>query len=112
MLKPLAVTLCLSAAPLAAQSCGGTFSGFLSGLTDEAVAMGIDRATAQGFLAGARQDQAVLAADRGQGFFQRDFIDFDKGCGFRFFSSRPRITNARGYLQSAELNRFINIDIK
>lgn len=78
MLKPLITALSILAAPVAAQQCGGSFSGFLDGLVDEAATQGIDRATAQGFLAGARQDQAVLNADRSQGFFQRDFIDFSR----------------------------------
>ena len=78
MFKPLSFALCVLAAPVAAQQCGGSFSGFLNGLVDEAASHGIDRATAQGFLAGARQDQAVLTADRSQGFFQRDFIDFSR----------------------------------
>ena len=78
MFKPLTFALFALATPAAAQQCGGSFSGFLNGLVDEAASHGIDRATAQGFLAGAQQDQAVLTADRSQGFFQRDFIDFSR----------------------------------
>jgi lytic murein transglycosylase len=94
MLKSLIVSLSLLAAPLAAQTCGGSFSAFLGGLVDEAATRGIDRATAEGFLAGARLDQAVLTADRSQGFFQRDFIDFS-----RRLISNNRIENGRAQAQ-------------
>ena len=94
MLKSLTVALSLFAAPLAAQTCGGSFSGFVSGLVDEAVSKGFDRGSAQAFFANARQDQAVLIADRSQGFFQRDFIDFS-----RRLISTNRIENARAQAQ-------------
>jgi lytic murein transglycosylase len=99
MLKSLIVSMSLIAAPvfvtpLAAQTCGGTFSAFLGGVVDEATTNGIDRATAEGFLAGAQQDQAVLTADRSQGFFQRDFIDFSQ----RLISNN-RIENGRAQAQ-------------
>jgi len=90
MLKPLALSLSLFAAPLAAQTCGGSFQTFLNGLVDEASVHGIDNQTAQNFVAGAQRDQAVLDADRGQGFFQRDFIDFS-----RRLISGSRIENGR-----------------
>lgn len=94
MLKPFVVALSIFAAPVDAQQCGGSFSGFLNGLVDEAASHGIDRATAQGFLAGARRDQAVLTADRSQGFFQRDFIDFS-----RRLISNNRIQSGRNQAQ-------------
>lgn len=90
MLKSLTIALSLCAAPLAAQQCGGSFSGFVSGLVDEAETRGFTRTSAQAFLAGARQNQRVLEADRSQGFFQRDFIDFS-----RRLISNNRIENAR-----------------
>jgi membrane-bound lytic murein transglycosylase B len=98
MLKSLIVLMSLIAAPvfvtpLAAQTCGGTFSAFLGGLADEAATKGIDRTTTEVFLAGARQDQSVLIADQSQGFFQRDFIDFSQ----RLISSN-RIEN--GHIQA------------
>ncbi|MGJ8609824.1 MAG: lytic murein transglycosylase [Octadecabacter sp.] len=102
MFKSLVTALSLLAAPVAAQTCGGNFSGFLNGLVDEAPSHGIDRDTAQRFLAGAAQDQAVLRADRGQGFFQRDFIDFS-----RRLISNNRIENGRaqGQRQDAIFDR-------
>ena len=97
MLKPLAVALTLLAVPAAAQQCGGSFSSFLNGLVEEAASHGIDRATAQEFLAGGRQDQAVLNADRSQGFFQRDFIDFS-----RRLISNNRIQSGRNQAQQQD----------
>ncbi|HCP82259.1 MAG TPA: lytic murein transglycosylase [Octadecabacter sp.] len=94
MLKPLVVALTFFAAPVAAQQCGGSFSGFLNSLVEEAASHGIDRATAQGFLAGAQRDQAVLNADRSQGVFQRDFIDFS-----RRLISNNRIQSGRNQAQ-------------
>jgi len=65
-----------SAAP--AQDCGGDFAAFIGGLKAEALAQGFDGALADRFLAGVRQDPAVIRADRAQGVFQRDFIDFSR----------------------------------
>ena len=75
--------LCLSlgaAAPLWAQEapCGGSFSSFVGGLVDEAVARGHDRATANRFFSGVQQSQSVLKADRRQGIFQDPFITFSR----------------------------------
>lgn len=102
MLKSLTVVLSCLAAPLAAQTCGGSFSEFTSGLVDEAETMGHDRTTAERFLANARLDQTVLNADRSQGVFQRDFIDFS-----RRLISNNRIENARvhGQRQDATFDR-------
>ena len=97
MLKPLVVALTFFAAPVAAQQCGGSFSGFLNSLVEEAASHGIDRATAQGFLAGAQRDQAVLNADRSQGVFQRDFIDFS-----RRLISNNRIQSGRNQAQQQD----------
>ena len=94
MLKPFSFALTLLAAPAAAQECGGPWSAFKAGLVDEAVAQGHDRAVAEQFLAGARQDDAVLRADRSQGVFQRDFIDFS-----RRLISQNRIDSGRAQAQ-------------
>ena len=69
--------LALSAGPVAAQ-CGGDFPGFIDGLKTEAVAAGHDPATVDAFFRSARQDPAVLRADRAQGVFQRPFVDFSR----------------------------------
>ncbi|MEJ6478267.1 MAG: lytic murein transglycosylase [Octadecabacter sp.] len=78
-----------------ATSCGGSFTGFVDGLQAEAVSRGHSAAAAAQFLAGARQDQAVLRADRSQGHFQRDFIDFSR----RLISSSRMQNGARNSQQ-------------
>ena len=86
----LALSL-LTATPLAAQSCGGPIADFKEGLIAEAVAShGIAEAAARAYVAGLRIDDSVIAADRRQGVFQRDFIDFS-----RRLISQNRIDNAR-----------------
>ena len=47
-----------------AQQCGGSFASFVQGLKSEAIARGHAPATVNSFFASARQDQAVLKADR------------------------------------------------
>ncbi len=89
MLKSLCLALTCLSTPLAAQTCGGSFSTFIDGLVDEAAEMGFDRASARSFFGVARQDSAVLQADREQGFFQRDFVDFS-----RRLISNNRLQNA------------------
>lgn len=87
LVLPLAIPL---ASPLAAQQCGEPFADFKAGLVAEAVTKGHDRERAEAFLASARIDDTVLRADRAQGVFQRDFIDFS-----RRLISRNRIETAR-----------------
>lgn len=65
--------------PLSAYAaCGGSFSAFVQGLAAEAQQKGYEAATVQRFLAGVRQDQKVLQADRRQGVFQKPFIEFSR----------------------------------
>lgn len=71
----LALTL-LAQPVLADTRCGGNFASFVSELKTEAIANGIEPATADAFFDGIRQDPAVLAADRKQGVFQIPFVDF------------------------------------
>lgn len=59
-------------------NCGGSWSNFIGGLRQEAVAKGHSKTAVERFFAGARQDQKVLKADRAQGVFKRDFIDFSR----------------------------------
>ncbi len=68
----------LVANSLQAEPCGGDFSVFLSGLRAEATQRGTDPALANRFFGNIRQDPAVIRADRAQGVFQRDFIDFSR----------------------------------
>lgn len=70
----------LTAVPAQAQNapCGGSFTAFLDGLRAEAVSRGHTRSSVDAFFRTARQDPAVIAADRRQGIFQRPFIDFSR----------------------------------
>ena len=72
-----ASTLFLSASMALAQ-CGGSFSSFLDGLKDEAVARGHAPQTVNNFFASVRLDQKVIQADRRQGVFQKTFTDFSR----------------------------------
>jgi lytic murein transglycosylase len=87
---------------LAAQQCGGGFDAFVGELSGEAIDMGYSPTTVRAFFDGAELDKAVLTADRSQGFFQRDFIDFS-----RRLISQNRIENGRaqGQRRDAIFNR-------
>jgi lytic murein transglycosylase len=74
----LATALTLVTGVVHAQTCGGDVGSFIAGVKAEAVATGIPAATADAFFAGAQIDQAVLRADRSQGVFQQDFIQFSR----------------------------------
>ncbi len=69
--------------------CGGSFGSFIDNMKAEAAAAGFDRATINSFFDGIANDEAVLRADRRQGVFQKDFIDFS-----RSLISQNRIDNA------------------
>ncbi len=88
VLSALIASMCLSAPVHAA--CGGSFSGFVSGLKSEAVSRGHEQATVDRFFASAQLDQKVLRADRSQGVFQCPFIDFS-----RRLISQDRINRGR-----------------
>ncbi len=61
-----------------AQGCGGNFGSFVAELKAEARASGYSAAVLNGFFDGVAQNQSVLASDRRQGIFQKDFIDFSQ----------------------------------
>lgn len=88
----LALCFLVFAAPALAQEvpCGGPFDTFVDGLRAEAVAMGQNPTTVDAFFQTIRQDPTVLEADRSQGHFQRDFIDFS-----RRLISQTRLDSAR-----------------
>jgi lytic murein transglycosylase len=81
-----------AATTAAAQSCGGDFGQFVADLKQEAVQRGTPAATVDTFFASARQDEAVIRADRAQGVFQRDFVDFS-----RALISQNRLDNGARY---------------
>ncbi|MFY0634198.1 MAG: lytic murein transglycosylase [Vannielia sp.] len=88
----------LAASPLVAQEapCGGDFASFKDGLAAEAPSHGVSADTASRFLAGVRQDPAVLKADRAQGVFQMPFVDFSRRLISQGRIDRGR-TNAQKY---------------
>lgn len=73
----LATFLALGSSALA-QQCGGDFGQFLAGVKQEAVSQGLSPDAADRVLNSARQDQAILAHDRGQSVFRMNFIDFSQ----------------------------------
>ena len=79
------------ASPLAAQAtCGGDFGAFVNDLKSEAVARGHERSTVDAFFSSVRRDQSVINADRAQGIFRSEFIDFA-----RRLISQNRMTNGQ-----------------
>lgn len=72
------ILLCLLSPTAVLAKCGGSFSGFVEGLAQEAQQRGYDSKTAQKFFASARLDKKVLQADRAQGVFQKPFTDFSR----------------------------------
>ncbi|MBY6140600.1 lytic murein transglycosylase [Leisingera daeponensis] len=76
-LMPFVLAAALLPAAAAAQ-CGGGFQNFVKLMKEEAVQAGYDNATVNAFFAATSQDPRVLKADRGQGVFQKPFIDFSR----------------------------------
>lgn len=88
----------LFASPLHA-ACGGNWAGFIAGVKSEAVAKGHSKGSVDRFLSAARQDPKVLKADRAQGVFKRDFIDF----------SRRVISNSRLNKGKSNANKYASV---
>lgn len=72
----LPALLALLPIPALAVPCGGSFDSFLALVAEEAKAEGLPPDAVDSFLAGARQDPAVLKADRAQGVFRKPFTEF------------------------------------
>lgn len=68
----------LFAAGSLSADCGGSFSSFVDGLRAQAVAQGHAPADVDAFFRNVQKDQKVLNADRGQGVFQKPFIEFSR----------------------------------
>ncbi|MGR3344277.1 MAG: lytic murein transglycosylase [Paracoccaceae bacterium] len=67
----------LAASPaLAAVPCGGSFSTFIANMKAEAVARGHTKASVNRFFASAQHDPRTIRADRAQGIFRMDFLEF------------------------------------
>ena len=87
-----AIALMLFASSATAQTCGGPLGPFIAGVKAEARARGLPDPTINAFFRGAEIAPAVIRADRAQGVFQRDFIDFS-----RRLISQNRIDNGAIY---------------
>jgi len=74
----LALALCITASPLLAAECGGSFNTFLDGLKREAVAKGHSRQTVNRFFKTAALDPQVIRRDRAQGIFKSTFTEFSR----------------------------------
>lgn len=75
----LPALLCAALLPgPAAAACGGAFGTFLKDFAAEAVAAGHSPDSVAQFLHGAAQDPKVLKADRAQGVFRLDFLQFSQ----------------------------------
>ena len=72
-----ALPLILSPA-IAGATCGGEFGAFVNEMKREAVSRGHTESTVDRFFASARQDPAVIRADRSQGVFRKTFIEFSR----------------------------------
>ncbi len=95
----LLIALCfalIGATPALAATCGGSFSAFVGGLKQEAMARGHSKTTVDRFFKGVAQDPKVLKADRAQGVFQRPFVDFSRRLISKNRIDRGR-SNARKY---------------
>lgn len=90
----LAIAIALLTTPALAQDCGGPLPEFLDGIRAEAATLGLDVAATEAVLRGAEIDQSVIAADRSQGVFQKDFLTFS-----RALISQNRLDNGRIYGQ-------------
>lgn len=87
----------LLASPAQAAPCGGDFTDFLAAMEAEAVAAGTPPDMAAAFFKGARQDPAVLKADRSQGVFRKTFLDFSQS-----LISKQRLSTARAKSESLD----------
>ncbi len=63
---------------IATANCGGGFDGFVQGLASEAKNRGYEAGLVGTFFSGVGQDPKVLRADRAQGVFKKDFVEFSR----------------------------------
>ncbi|MDI3338253.1 lytic murein transglycosylase [Defluviimonas aestuarii] len=77
-MRIILAALALAALPQTTLACGGGFVDFVAGLKAEARAAGHPADRVDAFFAGVRLDGAVLKADRSQGVFRKDFIEFSR----------------------------------
>jgi lytic murein transglycosylase len=73
-----ALIAAMTAMPALAASCGGSFSSFIAEIKSEAQGKGFSKAETGRFFQTAKQDGAVLKADRSQGIFRKSFTEFSR----------------------------------
>ncbi|SFK13322.1 lytic murein transglycosylase [Celeribacter neptunius] len=88
----LALSLATATPALAEVPCGESFSSFVSKMKQAAVQQGHAPASVDRFFSSVRQDPAVIKADRAQGVFQKNFLDFS-----RALISQNRMQNGAAY---------------
>lgn len=89
---PLVLALTCASPALANVPCGGSFSSFVKNAKAEAVRKGHDKGTVNKFFANAAHSPAVIKADRSQGVFKKNFIEFS-----RAVISQNRMSNGASY---------------
>lgn len=90
---PLIAAVLLAGSPAIAQvSCGGSFSGFVKNIKAEAVSRGHSQSSVNRFFASAAHDPSVIKADRSQGIFKMNFLEFSGRV-----ISQNRMDNGRKY---------------
>ena len=77
-LSMMSLCACLAVSPALAAPCGGDFNQFKAAMAAEAAAAGLSATAIAAFLDGAKQDGAVIKADRSQGVFRKTFLDFSQ----------------------------------
>lgn len=80
----------MMATPALAAPCGGSFAAFKDAMAAEAAEKGYSDRAISGFFAAASQDPRTLQADRAQGIFRMDFLEFS-----RRVISQNRMDNGR-----------------
>lgn len=88
----LALAFLLMTTPALAAPCGGDWGDFVGAMAADARAAGQPEAAIDAFFDGARQDKAVLKADRSQGVFRKTFLEFSQS-----LISKNRIQNGAAY---------------
>lgn len=89
---PFVLALTCASPAFANVPCGGSFSSFVNNAKAEAMRLGHDKSTVNTFFANAAHSPAVIKADRSQGVFKKDFIDFS-----RAVISQNRMSNGASY---------------
>lgn len=74
----LSALITLASTPVFATECGGDFQSFVNEMKSEAVHNGYNSNVVDRFFASVSHDTRTLRADRAQGIFQKDFIEFSR----------------------------------